>query len=109
MEFTDTVCVLFSACVKNFKFFLINRQKGISEPVDGILGMSRNKPFYLAPEGGNKSGPLYVEALYNSKVISENKFSFFFTDAGDLSWVDFGEPNLENIRSDATLETIQLI
>lgn len=106
IEYTDTVCALFSACVKNFKFFLFHKQKGISEPVDGILGMSRNKPFFLSPESGNRSGPLYVEALYNARVISQNKFSFFFTEAGGLSWVDFGEPKLENIRSDAKLETI---
>ena len=25
-------------------------------------------------------------------------FSFYFTEAGDLSWVDLGEPDYENVR-----------
>ena len=49
-EYTDTVCILFSACVRDFEFFYIDEQRGMREPIDGILGMSRNKPFYLAPE-----------------------------------------------------------
>lgn len=52
-EYTDTVCILFSACLNNFKFFLIEYQEGMYEPIDGILGMARNKPFYLSPEDGN--------------------------------------------------------
>ena len=44
--------------------------------------MSRNKPFYLAPEEGNQTGPLYVEHLANEKIIAANKFSFYFTAPG---------------------------
>ena len=46
-EHTDTVCILFTACVENFEFFLIEAQTGIAEPIDGIMGMSRNKPFHI--------------------------------------------------------------
>ena len=43
-EFTDKVCVLFSACVNDFEFFYVDTQNGgFKEPVDGILGMARNK------------------------------------------------------------------
>lgn len=58
--YTDTVCILFSACVENFEFFYITNQEGIKEPIDGILGMARDKPFHLSPEKGNTSGPLYI-------------------------------------------------
>lgn len=92
------MCILFSACVSNFEFFLIESQKGIAEPIDGILGMSRNKPFYLQPDEGNITGPLYVEALKNADVITENKFSFYFTQPGKLSWVDLGGPRLDYVR-----------
>ena len=108
-EHTDTVCILFSACVENFEFFLIESQTGISEPIDGILGMARNKPFHIQPESGNTSGPLYVEHLHKAGVIGEDKFSFYFTEPGTLSWVDLGEPDFANIREDAYLEPIQMI
>jgi len=91
-EYSDTVCILFSACVENFEFFYIEDQKGISEPIDGILGMSRDKPFHIAPDSDKENGPLYVENLAKAGVIPENKFSFYFTEPGELSWVDLGEP-----------------
>ncbi len=100
---------MFSACVENFEFFYIEEQYGIREPIDGILGMSRNKPFYLAPEKGNTTGPLYVEALANAGVIPMNRFSFYFTEPGELSWVDLGNPQSVNIKEGATVESIQLI
>lgn len=73
------------------------------------MGMSRNKPFHISPGDGNTSGPLYVEHLASAGVIGEDKFSFYFTQPGTLSWVDLGEPDLNNIREDATLEMIQMI
>ena len=105
-EYTDTVCILFSVCVTNFEFFLIEEQTGIAEPIDGIMGMSRNKPFHISPEAGNTSGPLYVERLHQDGHIGENIFSFYFTQPGTLSWVDLGSPDYNNVREDATLETI---
>lgn len=70
------------------------------------MGMARNKPFHIAPDDGNNTGPLYVEYLATAGVIGENKFSFYFTGPGTLSWVDLGEPDLANVREDATLEQI---
>ena len=89
-EYSDTVCILFTACVTDFKFFLVESQKGIEEPIDGIMGMARNKPFHVQPESGNNSGPLYVDHLYKAGFIGEDKFSFYFTEPGKLSWVDLG-------------------
>ena len=68
--------------------------------------MSRNRPFFLAPGEGNQTGPLYIEALYNADVILANKFSFYFTEPSQISWVDLGEPIAGNIRPNATIEDI---
>ena len=75
--YTDTVCILFSACINNFMFFLIETQKGLKEPVDGIMGLARNKPQHLAPELGNVTGPLYIEKLVAEGIISSNEYSFY--------------------------------
>jgi len=50
-----------------------------------------------------------VEHLAKAGIIGEDVFSFYFTEPGTLSWVDLGEPDLANIREDATLELIQMI
>jgi hypothetical protein len=73
------------------------------------MGMARNNPVHVAPENGNTTGPLYVEALAKAGVIPDNKFSFYFTEPGTLSWVDLGDPQTDNIRSDAELVTTQMI
>ena len=73
-----------------------------------MLGMARNKPFFLSPQAENTRSPLFVEALAKKGVIPVNKFSFYFGQIGSLSWVDFGEPNLSNILDGATVETIKL-
>ena len=46
IEFQDIVCIRFDVCVPNFEYFGIFNQTGIKEPIDGILGLSRNKWFY---------------------------------------------------------------
>ena len=64
--YKDRVCID-DLCVNDFEYFLINSQKGVNgyagilEPVDGILGMSRD----LVPEeyGDYEIGPLFVKAL----------------------------------------------
>ena len=103
------MCILFSACVEQFEFFLIESQKGIEEPIDGILGMSRNNPMYLQPNEGNISGPLYVEALADANIIPSNRFSFYFTQPGQLSWVDLGDPRLDYVKADSTLTSVEML
>lgn len=66
--------------------------------------MARNKPFFLSPQAENTGSPLFVEALAKAGVIPVNKFSFYFGQIGEQSWVDFGEPNLVNIRDGAPVE-----
>lgn len=45
-EWTDKVC-LFDAttCVDDFRFFLIESQTFLKEPIDGFLGLGRSEPF----------------------------------------------------------------
>ena len=82
-EWTDRVCVTLEACIDDFEFFLIDSQVGISEPIDGILGLSRNAPFYVNAEAGNISGPLLVEHLAAENIIGADKFSFYFQQPGE--------------------------
>lgn len=77
-EYKDTVCVKLGTCLSNFEFFLIDSQTGISEPIDGILGLSRNAPFYIAQNNENTSGPLLTEHLFDAGQITADKFSFYF-------------------------------
>ena len=62
----------------DFEFFLIDSQSGINEPIDGILGLSRNYPFHVKQDGINTTGPLYVEKLFDAGKIGADKFSFYF-------------------------------
>ena len=45
-EHTDTVCIAVTTCITNFEYFAIYSQTGIKEPIDGILGLSREKWFH---------------------------------------------------------------
>ena len=57
------MCVDLGHCVTDFWFFLIERQEGLREPLDGILGLSRNRNMYITPGEETEIGPLYLEAL----------------------------------------------
>ncbi len=63
IEWTDTVCVTDLACIEDFEYFLISKQTNMREPIDGFMGLARNKPFYLRPEEGVNRGPSYMMAL----------------------------------------------
>ena len=65
-EWTDLVCVTLQACISDFEFFLISDQQGLKSNVDGVLGLSRNKPFFLSQEKGINRGPSYMLALENA-------------------------------------------
>ena len=94
-EWTDKVCLTLSTCVPEFEFFMFEQQSGIAEPIDGILGLSRNNAFHIAPDQGNMTGPLYIETLAKDGLVSEDKFSFFFQHPDEDSWMDIGEPDLD--------------
>ena len=62
-EWVDQVCVTVNACINEFEFFLIYQQEGLKDPVDGVLGLARNKPFFLNREQGTNRGPSYMMAM----------------------------------------------
>ena len=107
--YTDEVCLLFSACVENFEFFYVVAQDGMEEPVDGNVGMARNEPFFFKNSSESATQKLYVEALVESDIIPVNKFSFYFTEKSEMSWVDLGEPQQDNVRFDGELIELQMI
>ena len=108
-EYLDRVCINLSACLDSFEYFLISSQIGIAEPIDGILGLSRNNQFFIAPELGNITGPLLIESMADAGVINANKFSFYFQSPDKVSFVDIGEPKTENFRGDSNVVTTQMI
>ena len=108
-EYLDKVCINLSACLDSFEYFLISKQQGIGEPIDGILGLSRNNPFILAPEKGNITGPLFIEKLADAEVINANKFSFYFQQPDETSFVNFGEPTLEHNKAGSIPVTTQML
>jgi hypothetical protein len=77
---TDLVCLSDynggSSCVNDFDFFVITRQSGMIEGVDGILGLG-------PPVKAN--GPSYVQNLYLGGVISEPVVSFQVTKDGSTA------------------------
>ena len=59
----------------DFEYFGYSSQVGLNKEIDGILGLSQNKPMMLASEDV-AVGPLLVEELKASGEISSPKFSF---------------------------------
>ena len=107
-EWTDRVCVTLDACIDNFEFFLIENQTGLQEPVDGVLGLARNNPFYLDPEGKVKRGPSYMMALENAGIIDQNTFSIQLSPYGEQSHIDFGAPQEARMQHSNQVQYILL-
>ena len=76
-EYTDLVCVLFSACVNDFEYFLVEQQTGLFEPIDGILGMARDLNHVFDLDLG-KPSKLMIDAMIDESLISTRQFSFYF-------------------------------
>lgn len=64
IEYTDTVCLDASTCAIDFEYFLITDQTGLIEPIDGIVGMSRNVIMEQVTPG-----PILVNELYQQSII----------------------------------------
>ena len=78
------------------------------EPVDGVLGLARNKPFFLARNEGTNRGPSYMMAMQNANLISENTFSFSMAPFGTESTMDFGSPQESKMRDPDEMQWISL-
>lgn len=76
----------------------MNGYQGLSEPVDGILGMSRD----IVPKGTKyEVGPLIVKALKEKGFTQYNVFSFYLTNPGLQSFIDFNGYVLNHIKDNA--------
>ena len=78
---TDLVCLSDygpqgSTCVNNFDFFVVTKQSGMINGVDGILGLG-------PPVKAN--GPSFVQNLYLGGVISQPVVSFQVTSDGSTA------------------------
>ena len=109
-EWEDQICILLNKCINNFQYFLISSQRGIFEPVDGILGMARNKEHIFDIDLGDY-GPLIVNAMYDQDMIQTRKFSFFFVRQQEerVSFVDFGAPQPQNMKNPNQIEYIKVL
>lgn len=112
-EYEDLVCVLLSQCVQAFQYFLITSQRGIKEPIDGILGLSRDRKHIYDTDGRDIGpyGPLIINSMVNQGLINERKFSFYYTgsNSGLVSFVDFGAPQPQNMKDPTQIEYIKLV
>ena len=107
-EWTDQVCVTDSACINDFEFFLVQQQTGLRDPIDGVLGLARNLPYYLAPQNGVTRGPSYMMAMQNAGLIDENTFSTYMVKGGEQSFMDFGKPREDRMRDRSEMAYINL-
>ena len=98
VEYENTVCLLLSACVSDFEYFGIWEQRGISEPIDGILGLARGDYYFYLGDKTRQSGPLYIDAMFNEDLIDQKIFSFYLS-SKEKSYVDFGTPQEDAVKS----------
>ena len=70
-------------CVKDFEFFIITRQSGLTG-YDGILGMS--------PPDEAQNGPSFIKQLYKQGVIEKEEVTFWLNKYKDEgSFITLGE------------------
>jgi hypothetical protein len=81
----------------------------MSEPIDGILGMSRDR----APPTDNsyQVGPLLVKALSAASLTQFDVFSFNLASPDRVSFIDFNGFDVNNIKggSDQSIVWLKLI
>eukprot|EP00354_Favella_ehrenbergii_P001286 CAMPEP_0170472308 /NCGR_PEP_ID=MMETSP0123-20130129/14364_1 /TAXON_ID=182087 /ORGANISM="Favella ehrenbergii, Strain Fehren 1" /LENGTH=362 /DNA_ID=CAMNT_0010740499 /DNA_START=595 /DNA_END=1684 /DNA_ORIENTATION=+ len=86
-------------------------EEGLREPINGVLGLSRDKPYYLADESRKAQstrGPSYLHALKNAEIITEATVSFKIAPFGFESEIDFGPPKEDRIRKDGEMKWINV-
>ena len=68
----------------------------MSEPIDGILGLSRDR----APPSDNnyQVGPLMVKALSAASLTQFDVFSFNLDSSDQVSFIDFNGYDPNNIK-----------
>jgi hypothetical protein len=78
----------------------------MSEPVDGILGMSRD----VAPptDSSYEIGPLFVKELGAAGLTTNNVFSFYLEGPGITSFIDFSGFNPISVKGGSELSVVWL-
>jgi hypothetical protein len=97
----DQVCLKsFSLCVEPVSFMLASEQNGINAMLDGILGMAPGfKPRGDKLPSDFKTGPLFLNYLYDAAHITEKSFSTRFTGTAGNNFVDFGPFNVNEMSN----------
>lgn len=73
---------------------------GIRSELDGILGLSRKFK--------DKTGPLFIEGLFNDTLISKQMFAFYLTGDSRLNYVDIGHYDPTAMKNSNELVWIQV-
>lgn len=103
----DEICLHFSQCVHDFQYFAVEYQEGLREPVDGILGLARNKNVFIRDEtASTNTTKSYVTGLKEEGLIDKEIFSFYF-DGQESSYVDFGEIQTLNIKPGSEIKYVE--
>lgn len=98
VEATDRICLTDNGesgtyCLAEFEWFLIEKQRGLGETLDGVLGLCRSK----YQEDDRETGPLMAKLMYENGILEENVFAFYMESyenelAHNLtSFIDFGK------------------
>eukprot|EP00351_Strombidinopsis_sp_SopsisLIS2011_P003826 CAMPEP_0116880144 /NCGR_PEP_ID=MMETSP0463-20121206/12032_1 /TAXON_ID=181622 /ORGANISM="Strombidinopsis sp, Strain SopsisLIS2011" /LENGTH=180 /DNA_ID=CAMNT_0004530347 /DNA_START=272 /DNA_END=813 /DNA_ORIENTATION=+ len=95
--YTDDVCIQDETsaylCVSSFEYFLVTSQEGLYDPIDGIMGLSRN----IASDGITV-GPLFVEAQVTATNFVDPLFAFKMDNVNGTSWIDFGQIRTASVK-----------
>lgn len=93
----------------DFEFFLITQQEGLAEPINGVLGLARDMPYYLVNKdkdevASSMRGPSYLHALRNAEIITEASVSFMISPFGLDSEIDLGPHKGSRLKPGTKLE-----
>lgn len=92
----DKVCLGSSVatCALNMTYFSFIQQRGINDPLEGILGLSQNKQMMLSSEE-MIVGPIFPNELFKQGKLLTPSFSFAMNgyQSDEPSTVDFGNTN----------------
>lgn len=76
--YSDTVCLQLNSCISDFEYFAIQEQRGLREPIDGMLGLARGLNTFHQGEGSVETSKSFVTALKDKGLIDKETFSFYF-------------------------------
>ena len=108
---SDKVCLPINsdqsegACLSKFEFFYVSEQAGLTDRIDGVLGLSRSYlPPGLMADDWRGIGPLYVKELAEQGHIDKNIFAFYLESHASVSssFLDIGAIEDSHMRKGET-------